>query len=157
MRYILIDKIEYLEYHRRIRAFKNVSSSEDFFRDHFIGQPVMPGALIIETFAQAGTALLEISDDVRCKALLAMVDRVKFRALVRPGDRMTIEVTVTDRDGTWVRTTCSARVGDKTVADGALTFTVQDAESFYPRDLRAYVELGYRQMLEGATIERPSS
>ncbi|HEU4930066.1 MAG TPA: 3-hydroxyacyl-ACP dehydratase FabZ family protein [Candidatus Krumholzibacteria bacterium] len=157
MRYILIDKIEYLEYHRRLRAFKNVSSSEDYFRDHFIGQPVMPGALIIETFAQAGTALLEISDDIRCKALLAMVERVKFRALVRPGDRLAIEVSVVDRDGSWVRTTCTARVGDKVVAEGALTFSVQESESFYPRDLRAYVEMGYRQLLEGATIEKGSS
>ena len=156
MRYILIDKIEYLEYHRRLRAFKNVSSAEDYFRDHFIGQPVMPGALIIESFAQAGTALMEISDDVKSKALLAMVERVKFRALVRPGDRLSLEVSVIDRDETWVRTKCSASVADKVVAEGTLTFTLQDADAFYPRDLRAFVELGYRQLLEGATIERPA-
>jgi 3-hydroxyacyl-[acyl-carrier-protein] dehydratase len=65
MRYLMIDRVERIERGRRLTAVKNVSLSEDYFREHFIGSPVMPGALLIESLAQAATALLEISREHR--------------------------------------------------------------------------------------------
>ena len=94
MRYILLDRIEQIDHSRRLRAVKTVSRSEDFFTDHFPGQPVMPGALLIECMAQAGTALLELSNDLRIKAILVMVERAKFKAPVRPGDTLLVDMSV---------------------------------------------------------------
>ena len=90
MRYLLIDRIQRLEFNKRILAIKNVALSEDIYSDHFFGFPVMPGALLIESVAQAGTALLEVSANYKKKALLIIVEQAKFRSLVQPGDQRAI-------------------------------------------------------------------
>ncbi len=87
MRYLLIDRIQQVEFEKQLLAIKNVALSEDVYSEHFFGFPVMPGALLIECLAQAGTALLEISSDFKKKALLVMVEHAKFRRFVHPGRR----------------------------------------------------------------------
>jgi 3-hydroxyacyl-[acyl-carrier-protein] dehydratase len=94
MRYLLIDRIQRLECNKEVVAIKNVSLSEDIYADHFFGSLVMPGALLIESLAQAGTALLEVSANYGKKALLVMVDRAKFRCLIRPGDQLSVTCAV---------------------------------------------------------------
>ena len=79
MRYLFIDKIKSIECNKSITAIKNVSLSEDVFTDHFMGYPVMPGALQIETVAQVATALLEVSSDFSFKAILSIVEKIKSK------------------------------------------------------------------------------
>lgn len=152
MRYILLDKIERIDHARRLHAVKTVSRSEDFFTDHFPGQPVMPGALLIECMAQAGTALLELSEDLRVKALLVMVERAKFRTPVRPGDSMLVDVSVESRDGEWARVSGAIRVQERVVADATLTFSLNEVEAFYPEVIRSIVRMAYADMLRGAIV-----
>lgn len=152
MRYLMIDRVERVERRRRITAVKNLSLSEDFFADHFVGTPVMPGALLIESLAQATTALLEISDDHRHKALLIMVERAKFRALVRPPDQLRIEVEIVSWDGDVARVDGTISCRDRVVADARLVFNMADAEQFYPGAVRAVVDIGYRTLLRDAVI-----
>jgi 3-hydroxyacyl-[acyl-carrier-protein] dehydratase len=152
MRYILLDRIERFDPARRLLAIKTVSRSEDYFTDHFPGQPVMPGALLIECMAQAGTALLELSQDLRIKALLAMVDRAKFKTPVRPGDSLHIDVTIQSRDETWNRVTALIRVGDRVVADALLTFSTHDIAPFYPEPVQSMLRHAYDDMLRGTVV-----
>ena len=154
MRYLLIDRILRLEVGKRLVAVKNISLSEDFFTYHFVGSPVMPGALLIESMAQAATALLELSSDMRKKALLVMVESAKFRALVRPGDQLKITVTVVSGDGELVRTDASIKSGDLVVANGYLVFALKDAEEFYPSRIRDWVDVMYEGWLRGAEVIR---
>lgn len=152
MRYILLDRIEQFEPARRLRAVKTVARSEDYFADHFPGQPVMPGALLIECMAQAGTAMLELSEDLRIKALLVMVERAKFRALVRPGDSLAIDVTLTSRDGAWARVNGTVHVRGRAVADASLTFSINDVDVFYPAAFRSMVQTAYADLMRDATV-----
>lgn len=152
MRYILLDRIERFEPARRLIAIKTVSRSEDFFTDHFPGQPVMPGALLIECMAQAGTALLELSQDLRMKALLAMVDRAKFKTAVRPGDSLRIDVTAQSQDGAWARIDGVIRVNDRVVADALLTFSLHEVGPFYPAPIQAMLRHAYDDMLRDAVV-----
>jgi 3-hydroxyacyl-[acyl-carrier-protein] dehydratase len=156
MRYFLIDRIERLEINTQITAVKNVTLSEDVFSDHFIGSPVMPGALLIETLAQAGTALLEISVDLKKKALLVMVMRAKFRAIVRPGDQLRVTVTLRSRDNDLAETDCAIHVGDRLVADARLVFSLQDVEQFYSDKVRQIIEAGYDMLLRDAQVIDPA-
>lgn len=146
MRYILIDRIERLDHSRRLRAVKTISRSEDFFADHFPGQPVMPGALLIESMAQAGTALLELSRDLRVKALLIMVERAKFKAPVRPGDVLSVDVRVESIEVTLARVQCTITVKARVVADALLTFSINDVQPFYPEAVRPLVQMAYEDL-----------
>jgi len=50
-----IDKVEELTPGEHIVCYKNVTINEPFFQGHFPGEPVMPGVLIVEALAQAGS------------------------------------------------------------------------------------------------------
>ena len=152
MRYILLDRIERIDHSRRLRAIKTVSRSEDFFTDHFPGQPVMPGALLVECMAQAGTALLELSQDLRIKAILVMVERAKFKVPVRPGDSLRIDASIESHDGAWARLSTSIRVQERVVADANLTFSINEVEPFYPESIRSIVRMAYTDMLRDAVV-----
>ena len=52
-----IDKVEELTPGEHIVCYKNVTINEPFFQGHFPGEPVMPGVLIVEALAQAGSIL----------------------------------------------------------------------------------------------------
>ena len=152
MRYLLIDRVCRLECDKQIVALKNVSLAEDVYADHFAGFPVMPGALLIECAAQAGTILIEASGQFEKKALLGMVEYAKFRAMVRPGDQLSIVVTVESAEQEHVRTQTTVRVGDRTVMDARLTFIVKDAAAFYSPQIRHFVETIYDFWLKDAEL-----
>jgi len=152
MRYLLLDRVLRLERHQSVRAIKNVTLSEDVYADHFLGFPVMPGALMIEVVAQAGTVLLEVSDDFQKKALLAMVDRAKFRSMVRPGDQLIVDATLSSVSEDVAQIAAEIRVGETVVMDGRLIFSLQPAERFYPPKTRHLVETAYDVWLEGAEL-----
>src|SRR5699024_6762620 len=88
-----IDYVDELEPGQRIVATKNVTINESFFRGHFPGDPTMPGALIIETLAQAASILILKSPEFVGKtAYLGSVRDAKFREKVRPGDVLKLEI-----------------------------------------------------------------
>jgi 3-hydroxyacyl-[acyl-carrier-protein] dehydratase len=152
MRYLLFDRVLRLERNHSLRAVKSVSLSEDFFADHFLGFPVMPGALLIETAAQAATVLLEVSCEFRKKALLAMVDRAKFRSMVRPGDRLIVDVTLSSISNDVAQTGIEIRSGDVLVMDARLVLSLQHPEPFYPKKTRHLVETAYDVWLQDAEM-----
>ena len=152
MRYLLIDRVLRLERDKSVLAIKNVTLSEDVYADHFLGFPVMPGALLIEAAAQAATALLEVSGNFQKKALLAMVDRAKFRAMVRPGDQLYIDAKLLGVTEKVAQIVAELRVGETLVMDAKLIFTLQPSEQFYPQKTRHLVETVYDIWLEGAEL-----
>ncbi len=152
MRYLLLDRILRLERHTEIVAIKNVTLSEDIYNEHFPGFPVMPGALLIECLAQAGTALLEVSNNYQKKALLILVDQAKFRAMVRPGDQLLIKGKLISNGEDSAQMDGTAGIGDKIVMSGRLTFGLKNAEEFYTPKTRFLVESMYDVWLKGAEL-----
>src|SRR5262245_47863452 len=150
MRYLLIDHVRRIERGKNLRAIKNVSLSEDVFADHFVGFPVMPGALLIECAAQAGTILIEVSAGFERKALLAMVDHAKFRSIVQPGDQLIIDVAADSAAQDHVRTRVEIRVNDRLVMDASLVFALKDAKEFYTPRAKPFVENIYDFWLRNA-------
>ena len=94
MRYQFIDKIKRLEKNKEIVIIKNLTVTEDYFEEHFINFPVMPGALQIEMLAQACGALVEISSDYTTFSLLLMVEKMKFKKMLHPSDQLIVTATV---------------------------------------------------------------
>ena len=52
---LFIDRVDELVPGEHVVARKNVTFNESFFQGHFPGEPVMPGVLIVEALAQAGS------------------------------------------------------------------------------------------------------
>ena len=116
----LVDAVTELEPGRRIVAVKNVTVNEDFFQGHFPGAPLMPGVLMIETFAQVATLLLMHGAEGSAAAFLRGVDNAKFRLPVVPGDRLRLEVTLGPRRTHLARAHATAYLADRVVAEAEL-------------------------------------
>lgn len=152
MRYFLIDRIAYLEYDKRITAVKCAALSEDVFSDHFLGNPIMPGALQIESLAQTGSVLLEVSSLFKHKALLVMVNAVKFRELVRPGDKLRIEMSIISRDESMAQLEGKIYVDDLLVTTGKLAFSLLPIDEYYVQSSRQLTDAFYHSILRGAKV-----
>jgi len=152
LRYIFIDRIIKIKHNENIQAIKNVSMSEDVFNDHFIGRPIMPGALLIETMAQTGTALIEISKDIKVKALPIMVKEAKFRKEVRPGDQLIIDASIVSMDKATTRIEDKISVDHNLVMNGELVFRLVDAGEVYSPQVLLIVHSVYDVWLTGAEM-----
>lgn len=94
--FLLIDRIIEVERKKRIVAIKSVTINEPFFQGHFPEFPIMPGALVVESIAQAGGTLLlpEVPDRHNKLMVFTGIEKAKFRRPVVPGDQMRIEISV---------------------------------------------------------------
>lgn len=97
MRYFFIDRIFKYEKGKGATGVKNITLSEEVFSDHFPDLPIYPGAYIIESAAQLGGFLLEMSlnksDEIR-RAVMVQVDQAKFYKPAEPGDQLLLEAEI---------------------------------------------------------------
>ncbi len=118
--FIFIDAVEAHEPGQAATASKTFSGSEDFFRGHFPGDPVVPGVLLAEAMAQtAGVALGDADHLYYLTALQGM----KFLRPVRPGQRLVFTAAKAGgMDGLFL---CDVRahVDGQPVAEGRIVLT----------------------------------
>jgi len=121
-----IDRVLEFEDGERIRALKNVTINEPFFRGHFPDTPVMPGVLVCEALAQAGAFLaMRSTDGVRPNHVLVLsgLDGARFRRPVQPGDQLVLEVALAKRHRPLWKMHGVARVDGRLVAEADLLLT----------------------------------
>lgn len=94
MRFLLLDRVDRLERGKRILASRSVSLTEDYFSEHFPGNPIVPASLLFESFAQAATCLLETSSAFAKKAVPGFIHSAKFHRAVVPGHELSFEMTI---------------------------------------------------------------
>jgi 3-hydroxyacyl-[acyl-carrier-protein] dehydratase len=126
MRFIFVDRIVAVVPGRSIETLRNVSATEDVFTDHFPGCPILPGALIVESFGQAAELLIAMSHEWRTVGRLARLSRVSFRHFVRPGDQLRLRVERSGASDTWVLAG-TADVDGRRVATGTLEYALEEA------------------------------
>jgi len=102
----------------RVVCQKTFSGEEDFFRGHYPGHPVVPGAILCEAALQAGAVLLAqhvAKSDGRLPVVTRISD-VRFRRVVRPGATIRIEVRLRERLADAFFLAARVSVDGKTVA-----------------------------------------
>ena len=120
-----IDKVEELTPGEHIVSYKNVTINEPFFQGHFPGEPVMPGVLIVEALAQAGSIpLLKLDEFEGQTAYLGGLNKVKFRQKVVPGDVLRLQVDIVKLKKYAGIGYGQAFVGDKKVCEVEMTFII---------------------------------
>jgi 3-hydroxyacyl-[acyl-carrier-protein] dehydratase len=93
--FILVDRVEGVVPGHHATAIKAVTATEPWFTGHFPGNPIFPGVLLAEAFAQVA-ALVALTANrhlVGRPVLLIGLDKVRFRRPVVPGDRVVMRAT----------------------------------------------------------------
>ena len=123
--FLMIDEIEDYIPGESATAYKNVETSEWYFKGHFPENPIMPGVLIVESLAQTGAvAILSLEENKGKNALFGGIDKMKFKKTVVPGDRLKLEVKIIKKKGPIGVGEALATCEGKVVARGELTFAV---------------------------------
>lgn len=125
--FVLVDRVTDVVPGERIRGHKCVAMNEPWFQGHFIGRPIMPGLLVLESLAQAAALLAYATEpfDPQSSVLFFLgLDKVKFRRTVAPGDRLELDVAVVShRTNVW-RFHGEASVDGTLAAQGELLASV---------------------------------
>ena len=113
-----LDRIEIAPDRQSARAEKVLDPAAPYFADHFPGNPLMPGVLLIECAAQAAGALWG-----RPQAYLAGVQSFRFQKPVWPGQTVVSEVVAEKDLGSLAQFAVTLRVAGETVAQGRLALS----------------------------------
>jgi len=130
--FLLVDRVTEINANETLRAYKNVSISENVFQGHFPGHPIYPGVMILEGMAQAGGILAFKSMDMTkeeaaTKVVYFMsIDKAKFRSPVKPGDQLEYRISVIKQKGAIWMLKGEAYVDDKIVSEAELKAMIVD-------------------------------
>jgi 3-hydroxyacyl-[acyl-carrier-protein] dehydratase len=147
MRFLLVDRILALEPGVSIEAEKSLPASEELFRDHFPGFPVVPGVLLTEMMAQAAGKCLNAQRLPRGNAMLVEIRNAKFRGWVRPDEVIRLLATVERNQDKFAVAKCHAEVGGRKVGSAELLYSFMPTADF---------AAGYRdEVLESFLANQP--
>ena len=143
MRYFLIDRVTELLPGERARGLKSVTLSDEVLHDHCPDYPVMPGALVVESIAQLGGFLLEMTinkpGSSLLRAVLVQIDQAKFYGPAGPGDCLDVTTTLDSLRETAGTITGDVRVAGRRIARADLTFVLRPVDSERVHEQRRYL------------------
>ena len=121
--FLMIDRVTDIKYGEYIKAYKNISINEEYFKGHFPDSAIFPGALTAEAMAQAACVLVKKSiQDFNPTQFYITNMKIRFLKAIVPGDRLyiTAKVVKMARIGGIFET--EAAVDNDIVAKGEMTF-----------------------------------
>ncbi|MBD3164233.1 3-hydroxyacyl-ACP dehydratase FabZ [Candidatus Woesearchaeota archaeon] len=129
--FLMIDRVLNLD-KNKIVAIKNTTDNESFFKGHFSGFPIMPGALIVEGMGQAGTLLMRynIENHWEKDVLAYKIKEAKFSAPAFPGQQLKYEIALLGKDERGGLLSAKAYVEDKVVAEAQMMLALVDRKEF---------------------------
>jgi 3-hydroxyacyl-[acyl-carrier-protein] dehydratase len=123
--FLLVDRIIEFEPDKRIVGIKNVSLNERYLSHRPGEPPVLPPTILTEAVAQVGAIMILAKPENREKLIYFMgIERVRYRRTVHPGDVVVIEATVRRLRSRMGVLRGVARVNDRVVVDGTMTFAL---------------------------------
>ena len=129
--FLFVDRVTRLE-PDEVEASYRIPSDTPWIRSHFRDLPIMPGALVAEGWAQAGTVMVRYGlDDSEPKVILGIqIDRARFAAPAFPGDVLDYRVRLKTRDSRAARLEGEARIGERRAATLSVAVGIMGVEAF---------------------------
>ena len=124
--FLLVDRIVEFESGKRIVGVKNVTRNDRYLSPVNAGKkPALALTILTETIAQVGAILILAKPENRNRVpLFTGIQKVHYRDVVHPGDVVVIEVVVVRLRDRMGRLRGVARVEDKIVLEGTMTFAL---------------------------------
>ncbi|HII68353.1 TPA: beta-hydroxyacyl-ACP dehydratase [Candidatus Woesearchaeota archaeon] len=129
--FLFIDRVTMLD-KKKLVAEKTVSPNESYFKGHFRGFPIMPGALIVEGMGQAATLLVRYNlDNHETKDVLAhKIKDARFKAPTFPGAKLTFEIELVGMDEKGAMLNASASHSGIRAAEATIMLAIVDRREF---------------------------
>lgn len=124
--FLLVDRVVEFEPDRRILGVKNVSINERYLSPATSTErPALPMTVLTESIAQVGAILILSKPENRSRLIYFMgIEKVRYRGAVYPGDKVEIEALVKRLRSRMGVLTGRARVGNRVVVHGTMTFAL---------------------------------
>lgn len=135
MRFVLVDRIIALQPGVSVEAEASLPASEELFRDHFPGFPVVPGVLLTEMMGQAAAKCLLADGRGRGSPMLAEIRHARFREWVRPDQVVRLHAEVVRDEEKYVLVRCEGSVAGRKVCSAELMLVFLPASEL-PADYR---------------------
>lgn len=129
--FLFIDKVLSLT-NNKIVAVKTVTGKEDFLKGHFVGFPILPGALTVEGLGQTSTLLVRsnIPNHHEKDILAYKLKEVKFTAPIFPGSEVRFEIDLISQDERGAILQGKAFVKELLVAEALIMLAIVNKEEF---------------------------
>ena len=116
----------------KIIAVKKITGNEDFLKGHFVGFPIMPGALTVEGMGQAATLLARsnIPNHQKKDVLAYKLKEVKFSAPILPGDEVKYDIDLIAQDERGAILQGKAFVKEVLVAEALMMLAIVNRAEF---------------------------
>lgn len=124
--FLLVDRITEFEPDARIVGVKNVTTTERYLSPpDSRGRQVLPPTMLTEAIAQVGGILILAKPENTGRLVLFRgIERVRYYDAAGPGDSIEIEVKVVRLRSRMGVLTGHARVGDRLLVRGTMTFAL---------------------------------
>lgn len=125
--FLFIDGVSDYTRGESIIAFREFSPDEYFFKGHFPGNPIVPGVILMESLAQAGGILVNLSFQEEFtekgyeNAYLMGLDNCKFRKIVKPGDKVDLYVSLEKKRSRIIYFSGQVMIGETKIAEGRIS------------------------------------
>lgn len=129
--FLFIDKVISIS-SKRIVAIKELNGEEDFFKGHFVGYPIMPGALTVEGMGQASTLLVRsnIPSHQDKDVLAYKLKEVQFMSPILPPAEIRFEADLIAQDERGALLQGKAFVKGNLVAEALLMLAIVSKTEF---------------------------
>lgn len=134
--FLFVDEIGKLT-EELVEASYTIPAGSPFLQAHFEGLPLMPGALVGEGMAQAGTFMIRYNlENHEEKDILAFqIESARFPRPAQPGDRLDYRIRLLKLRSRVARLEGEALVGDRQVCKARIVLGIIDRQ-----DLRLELE-----------------
>ena len=136
MRFYLIDRVTRIEIGKEIEGIKCWSLTNEIFNEHFPGNPIVPGVMLVESSAQLLGLLIEESHNEQFHiengvyVLLSLIHKAKFRSFVIPGDQCVLKANLKILDLNRASGFVTTYVEGEPVAEVNLSFVIAKKDDF---------------------------